>query len=113
MYKTRLRTLTTTNALTKPDIRTLLVLLVLGFLSAGDVRLKGLVLETKGLLAGAFKGLDEDPEVVVNLVLETVGRELVVERRVGLEARRNMFDEACITEVRRRSSSYAAEEFTS
>jgi len=46
-------------------------------------------------------------------VLETVGRELVVERRVGLEARRNMFDEACITEVRRRSSSYAAEEFTS
>ncbi|GAA5921027.1 hypothetical protein JCM3775_004058 [Rhodotorula graminis] len=99
LYKTRLRTLTTANALAKPDIRTLLVLLVLGFLSAGDVRLKGLVLETKGLLAGAFKGLDEDPEVVVNLVLETVGQELVVERRVGLEARRNMFDEACMTEL--------------
>ncbi|GAA5853484.1 hypothetical protein JCM9279_007252 [Rhodotorula babjevae] len=99
LYKTRLRTLTTNNALAKPDIRTLLVLLVLGFLSAGDVRLKGLVLETKGLLAGAFKGLDEDPEVVVNLMLETVGRELVVERRVGLEARRNMFDEACLTEL--------------
>ncbi|GAA5902398.1 hypothetical protein JCM8208_007278 [Rhodotorula glutinis] len=99
LYKTRLRTLTTTNALAKPDIRTLLVLLVLGFLSAGDVRLKGLVLETKGLLAGAFKGLDEDPEVVVNLVLETVGQELVVERRVGLEARRNMFDEATMTEL--------------
>lgn len=104
LYKTRLRTLTTTNALAKPDIRTLLVLLVLGFLSAGDVRLKGLVLETKGLLAGAFKGLDEDPEVVVNLVLETVGQELVVERRVGLEARRNMFDEATMIEVRRPSS---------
>ena len=78
------------------------MLLVLGFLSAGDVRLKGLVLETKGLLAGVFKGLSEDPEVVVNLVLETVGRELVLERRVALEARRNIFDEPCINEVRRR-----------
>ncbi|GAA6049204.1 hypothetical protein JCM3770_003309 [Rhodotorula araucariae] len=99
LYKTRLRTLTSSNALAKPDIRTLLVLLVLSFLSAGDVRLKSLVLETKGLLAGVFKGLNEDPEVIVNLVLETVGRELVIERRVGLEARRNVFDEACINEL--------------
>ncbi|BGP43022.1 hypothetical protein JCM10449v2_007037 [Rhodotorula kratochvilovae] len=99
LYKTRLRTLTSSNALAKPDIRTLLVLLVLSFLSAGDVRLKSLVLETKGLLAGVFKGLNEDPEVIVNLVLETVGRELVVERRVGLEARRNLLDEACINEL--------------
>lgn len=99
MYKTRLRSLTSFNALAKPDIRTLLVLLVLSFLTAGDVRLKTSVLETKGLLGGVFKGLNEDAEVVVNLVLETVGRELVQDRRVGLEARRNMFDEACINEV--------------
>lgn len=48
-----------------------------------------------------FKGLNEDAEVVVNLVLETVGRELVQERRVALDARRNIFDESCFTEVRR------------
>ncbi|GAA5995357.1 Urb1p [Rhodotorula paludigena] len=99
LFKTRLRTLTSSNVLHKPDIRTLLVLLVLSFLSAGDVRLKSQVLETKGLLAGVWKGLNEDPEVVVNLVLETVGRELVLERRVGLEARRNVFDEACVNEL--------------
>ncbi|CEQ40970.1 SPOSA6832_02649, partial [Sporobolomyces salmonicolor] len=99
LYKTRLRTTTSSSVLHKPDIRTLLVLLVLGFLSASDVRLKTQVLETKGLLSGAFKGLNEDPEVVVNLVLETVHRELVCERRVGLEARRNVFDEGCINEL--------------
>ncbi|GAA5984401.1 hypothetical protein JCM10908_003333 [Rhodotorula pacifica] len=99
LYKTRLRSLTSFNALTKPDIRTLLVLLVLSFLTAGDVRLKTSVLETKGLLGGVFKGLNEDAEVVVNLVLETVGRELVMDRRVGLEARRNVFDEPCINEL--------------
>jgi DNA-binding transcriptional regulator YbjK len=91
--------LTSFNALTKPDIRTLLVLLVLSFLTAGDLRLKTSVVETKGLVAGVFKGLNEDAEVVVNLVLETVGRELVLDRRVGLEARRNVFDEACINEL--------------
>ncbi|BGP19579.1 hypothetical protein JCM10213_001382 [Rhodosporidiobolus nylandii] len=99
LYKTRLRSLTSTNALTKPDIRTLLVLLVLGFLSAGDVRLKQQVLETKGLLGGVFKGLNEDPESVVGLVLEVVGREIVLERRVGLEARRNVFDEGTVNEL--------------
>lgn len=99
MYKTRLRSLTSFNALTKPDIRTLLVLLVLSFLTAGDLRLKTSVVETKGLVAGVFKGLNEDAQVVVNLVLETVGRELVLDRRVGLEARRNVFDEACINEL--------------
>ncbi|GAA5900082.1 hypothetical protein JCM5296_002051 [Sporobolomyces johnsonii] len=98
LYKTRLRTTTSSSVLHKPDIRTLLVLLVLGFLSASDVRLKTQVLEAKGLLSGVFKGLNEDPEVVVNLVLETVHRELVCERRVGLEARRNVFDEGCINE---------------
>lgn len=91
--------MTSFNALTKPDIRTLLVLLVLSFLTAGDLRLKTSVVETKGLVAGVFKGLNEDAEVVVNLVLETVGRELVLDRRVGLEARRNVFDEACINEL--------------
>lgn len=96
-----MRSLTSFNALAKPDIRTLLVLLVVSFLSAGDVRLKAQVLETKGLLSGVFKGLNEDAEVVVNLVLETVGRELVQERRVALDARRNIFDESCFTEVRR------------
>jgi hypothetical protein len=100
LYKTRLRSLTSSNALSKPDIRTLLILLVLSFLSASDVRLKSEVLETKGLLSGVFKGLNEDPESVVGLVLEVVAREVVVERRVGLEARRNVFDEACINEVR-------------
>ncbi|GAA6043934.1 hypothetical protein JCM8097_000909 [Rhodosporidiobolus ruineniae] len=99
LYKTRLRTLTSSNALLKPDLRTLLVLLVLGFLSANDVRLKAQVLETKGLLSGVFKGLNEDPESVVNLVLETVGREVVLDRRVGLEARRNVFDEGTINEL--------------
>ncbi|GAA5877773.1 hypothetical protein JCM3774_000753 [Rhodotorula dairenensis] len=99
LHKTRLRSLTSFNALAKPDIRTLLVLLVLSFLTAGDVRLKTSVLETKGLLGGVFKGLNEDPEIVVNLVLETVGRELVQDRRVALEARRNIFDEACINEL--------------
>jgi hypothetical protein len=39
----------------------------------------------------ALNGLNEDAEVVVNLVLETVGRELVLDRRVGLEARRNVW----------------------
>ncbi|BGO95132.1 hypothetical protein NBRC10512_006416 [Rhodotorula toruloides] len=99
LYKTRLRSLTSSNALSKPDIRTLLILLVLSFLSASDVRLKSQVLETKGLLSGVFKGLNEDPESVVGLVLEVVAREVVVERRVGLEARRNVFDEACINEL--------------
>ncbi|GAA5826641.1 hypothetical protein JCM11251_002831 [Rhodosporidiobolus azoricus] len=99
LYKTRLRTLTSSTALTRPDLRTLLVLLVLGFLSANDVRLKTQVLETKGLLSGVFKGLNEDPESVVNLVLEVVGREIVGDRRVGLEARRNAFDEATINEL--------------
>ncbi|KWU41852.1 hypothetical protein RHOSPDRAFT_36620 [Rhodotorula sp. JG-1b] len=99
LYKTRLRSLTSFNALTKPDIRTLLVLLVLSFLTAGDLRLKTSVVETKGLVAGVFKGMNEDAKVVVNLVLETVGRELVLDRRVGLEARRNVFDEACINEL--------------
>ncbi|BGP34984.1 hypothetical protein JCM10296v2_006808 [Rhodotorula toruloides] len=99
LYKTRLRSLTSSNALSKPDIRTLLILLVLSFLSASDVRLKTQVLETKGLLSGVFKGSNEDPESVVGLVLEVVAREVVVERRVGLEARRNVFDEACINEL--------------
>lgn len=104
LFKTRLRTLNSSNALSKPDLRTLLVLLVMGFLSAGDVRLKAAVLETKGLLSGVYKGLNEDPEIVVNLVLETVGREVVIDRRVGLEPRRNAFDEATINEVRPVSS---------
>ncbi|GAA6025207.1 hypothetical protein JCM11491_004864 [Sporobolomyces phaffii] len=99
LYKTRLRTTTAANVLTKPDIRTLLVLLVLSFLSAGDARLKAQVLETKGLLGGIFKGLHDDPEVVVNLVLEVSFREIVEDRRVGLEARRNVFDESCINEL--------------
>ncbi|GAA5853151.1 hypothetical protein JCM8547_000217 [Rhodosporidiobolus lusitaniae] len=99
LLKTRLRTLTSSTALTRPDLRTLLVLLVMGFLSAGDVRLKQQVLETKGLLSGVWRGLSEDPEVVVNLVLETVGREVVRERRVGLEARRGVFDEGTINEI--------------
>jgi hypothetical protein len=75
------------------------VLLVLSFLSTGDTRLKSQVLETKGLISGIFKGLNEDPEVVVNLVLEVVFREIVQDRRVGLEARRNVFDESTINEV--------------
>ncbi|GAA6009612.1 hypothetical protein JCM10207_004124 [Rhodosporidiobolus poonsookiae] len=99
LFKTRLRTATSSTILTKPDIRTLLVLLVLGFLSASDVRLKSQVLETKGLLAGVFRGLAEDTEVVVGMVLETVYRELVLDRRVGLEARRNVFDEGTINEL--------------
>jgi predicted transcriptional regulator with HTH domain len=33
-----------------------------------DLRLKTSVVETKGLVAGVFKGLNEDAEVVVNLV---------------------------------------------
>ncbi|GAA5926014.1 Urb1p [Sporobolomyces koalae] len=99
LYKTRLRSTTSANVLQKPDIRTLLVLLVLSFLSAGDVKLKSLVLETKGLLSGVIKGLNEDPAVVVNLVLEVVFREIVGDRRVGLEARRNVFDESCINEL--------------
>ncbi|GAA6061946.1 hypothetical protein JCM10212_001988 [Sporobolomyces blumeae] len=99
LFKTRLRTATSSNVLHKPDIRTLLVLLVLSFLSTSDVRLKTQVIETKGLLGGVFKGLNEDPEVVVNLVLQTVFKEVVSERRVGLEARRNVFDEGCINEL--------------
>ncbi|GAA5969225.1 hypothetical protein JCM3765_007248 [Sporobolomyces pararoseus] len=99
LYKTRLRSTTSANVLSKPDIRTLLVLLVLSFLSAGDTRLKSQVLETKGLISGIFKGLNEDPEVVVNLVLEVMFREIVQDRRVGLEARRNVFDESCINEL--------------
>ncbi|GAA5910073.1 Urb1p [Sporobolomyces salmoneus] len=99
LYKTRLRSTTSANVLNKPDIRTLLVLLVLSFLSAGDTRLKSQVLETKGLVSGIFKGLNEDPEVVVNLVLEVFFREIVQDRRVGLEARRNVFDESCVNEL--------------
>ncbi|GAA5837662.1 hypothetical protein JCM3766R1_000547 [Sporobolomyces carnicolor] len=99
LYKTRLRSATSANVLNKPDIRTLLVLLVLSFLSAGDTRLKSQVLETKGLVSGIFKGLSEDPEVVTNLVLEIMFSEVVQDRRVGLEARRNVFDESCINEL--------------
>lgn len=84
--------------LRKPDIRTLLVMLVLAFLS-GDSRLKVEVLETKGLLSGILKGLSEDPDVVVNYVLITLGRDVVGDRRIGLEARRNIFDENCVLEV--------------
>ena len=85
--------------LTKPDIRTLLSMLVLAFLAAGDAKLKTQVIETKGLISGVVKGLSEDPIVIINHVLVSLHRDVVADRSVGLEARRSIFDESCIVEV--------------
>lgn len=83
----------------KPDIRTLLVMLVLAFFAASDSRLKGEVLESKGLISGMLKGLSDDPEVVVNHVLVGIFKDVIEDRFVGLEARRSIFDENTIIEV--------------
>lgn len=74
-------------------------MLVLSFLSSSDARLKTQVLEAKGLLSGAIKGLNEDHEDVVRLVLECLWTDIVKERKIGLEVRRNVFEESVVVEV--------------
>ena len=74
-------------------------MLVLALLSAGDARLKGDVIETKGLISGVVKGLAEDSEVVINHVLVTLFTDISQDRAVALETRRSVFDESCVTEV--------------
>ena len=112
LFRTRLRD-TSRDALSKPDIRTLLTMLVLAFLSAGDSRLKGEVIEAKGLVSGILKGLSEDPSIVVSHVLVGIYRDVISDRSVGLEARRSIFDEPCIIEVRRDGqSSHGAPQLT-
>lgn len=98
LFRTRLRD-SDRDPLTKPDIRTLLTMLVVTFLSTGDTKLKLQVLEMKSLTTGILKGLAEDPEVVVNHVLITLHRDVIEDRSIPLEARRGLFDESCIIEV--------------
>lgn len=74
-------------------------MLVLSLLSTQDARLKSQVLETKGLVSGVIKGLNEDHEDIVRLVLEVVWTDVVKERKIGLEARRNVFEESVVAEV--------------
>ena len=98
LFRTRLKD-TSRDPLSRPDIRTLLTMLILALLSAGDARLKGDVIETKGLISGVVKGLAEDSEVVINHVLVTLFTDIAQDRAVALETRRAVFDESCITEV--------------
>ncbi|ORY47184.1 ribosome 60S biogenesis N-terminal-domain-containing protein [Leucosporidium creatinivorum] len=98
LFRTRLKD-TSRDPLLRPDIRTLLSMLVLAFLAAGDSKLKTQVIETKGLISGVVKGLSEDPEVIINHVLVSLHRDIVADRSVGLEARRSVFDEPCIVEL--------------
>ena len=74
-------------------------MLLLSFLATGDGRLKSDILETKGLLSGLFKGLAEDPQVVINHVLVSIHRDVVTDRSIGLEVRRSVFDETAVTEL--------------
>lgn len=75
-------------------------MLILALLSAGDSRLKGDVIDTKGLVSGMIKGLAEDSEIVVNYVLVTLYNEVAMDRSIPLDTRRSVFDENCINEVR-------------
>lgn len=75
-------------------------MLVLALLGAGDSRLKGDVIDTKGLVSGMMKGLSEDPQIVINHVLVTLYIEVAQDRSIALDTRRSVFDESCITEVR-------------
>jgi hypothetical protein len=74
-------------------------MLVLSFLTTSDARLKSQVLETKGLVSGVIKGLNEDHEDMVRLVLDILWQDVVKERKIGLEARRNVFEESIVAEV--------------
>ncbi|KDE02566.1 hypothetical protein MVLG_06882 [Microbotryum lychnidis-dioicae p1A1 Lamole] len=98
LFKTRLQD-NTRDPLRRPDIRTLLVMLVLSFLSMNDARLKGQVLETRGLLSGMIKGLSDDPPPVVHHVLVAFYRDVIVARSVGLGIRRALLDEANLKEI--------------
>lgn len=97
LFKTRLKM--DRDPLARPDIRTLLVMLLLSFLAIGDARLKSDILETKGLFSGLFKGLAEDPTIVINHVLVSLHRDVVADRSIGLEVRRSVFDETAVTEL--------------
>ncbi|KAM0791109.1 hypothetical protein ACM66B_004398 [Microbotryomycetes sp. NB124-2] len=98
LFKTRLRD-QNRDPLQKPDIRTLLVGLVLGFLSASDSKLKTMVVEHRGLMSGMIKGLNEDSQILVNHVLTVVWRELLDDRSVGLDKRRSVVDETLVNEL--------------
>ncbi|KAK4046329.1 hypothetical protein OIV83_006159 [Microbotryomycetes sp. JL201] len=98
LFKTRLKD-QNRDPLQKPDIRTLLVGLVLGFLSASDPKLKSMVIEHRGLLSGMVKGLHEDSQIVINHVLTVLWRDLLDDRSVALETRRSTVDESLINEL--------------
>ncbi|SCV67542.1 BQ2448_5153 [Microbotryum intermedium] len=98
LFKTRLQD-KARDPLCRPDIRTLLVMLVLSFLSTHDPRLISQVLETRGLVSGMIKGLSDDPPPIVHHVLIALYRDVIVSRSVGLEIRRALLNEVNLNEI--------------
>ncbi|KAK4052637.1 hypothetical protein OIO90_004265 [Microbotryomycetes sp. JL221] len=98
LFKTRLRD-SSRDVLQKPDIRTLLQGLILGFLSTTDSKLKTLIVETRGLLSGLLKGLKDDHETIVNHVLNVIWKDLLNDRKVNLEVRTKVVDETFVNEL--------------
>ncbi|KAM0750489.1 hypothetical protein T439DRAFT_302525 [Meredithblackwellia eburnea MCA 4105] len=98
LFNTRLKD-TSRDPLVRPDIRTLLVMLILAFLSSGDPRVKEDVIKAKGLFVGLLRGLADDPPVVVCHVLVTLYSDVVADRSVSLDTRRSIFDDHCIADL--------------